>query len=217
MTFPVQEPYVKWSDRKKLEKTALRQGKPLVSEPPRRPRRRKPPAGACCPCGVPLVRQQSRFCSRSCMGKAGRQALLEWERSVANGLRAEGWNIFTPSTCCDRIGIRDGKVYFLEFKPEGKRELRTLQRAVQEILPEMYLVVEGTRAGAISTTHHQRAKKHQHMKKRPGVTSRFVGVSWAKDKGKWRAKIMIHGNLRHLGFFDTEEQAARAYSDAQRF
>jgi len=49
-------------------------------------------------------------------------------------------------------------------------------------------------------------------------TSSFVGVDYVKynDKGgKWRALIMVHGKLKHLGHFMLEDDAAKAYDDAR--
>jgi hypothetical protein len=47
--------------------------------------------------------------------------------------------------------------------------------------------------------------------KSKGKTSRFIGVSWNKSKGKWRAYINAeHNKLKHLGYFDCEEDAANA-------
>lgn len=42
-------------------------------------------------------------------------------------------------------------------------------------------------------------------------TSRFKGVSFNKKLGKWRAQITYHGITNHLGYFDNEEDAAKAY------
>lgn len=42
-------------------------------------------------------------------------------------------------------------------------------------------------------------------------SSRFRGVSFSKEMGKWRAAIVWRGNRRHLGYFDLEEDAALAY------
>jgi len=45
-----------------------------------------------------------------------------------------------------------------------------------------------------------------------GTTSRFKGVSWSKEKGKWRAYITIKRKTTlHLGYFDSEIDAACAY------
>eukprot|EP00873_Tetraselmis_striata_P045021 jgi/Tetstr1/465285/TSEL_009986.t1 len=42
-------------------------------------------------------------------------------------------------------------------------------------------------------------------------TSRFCGVCSANRKNQWQARILMKGKVTHLGYFDTEEQAARVY------
>ena len=44
-------------------------------------------------------------------------------------------------------------------------------------------------------------------------TSGFKGVSWWKDRNKWRADGMISKKQVHLGTFDTAEAASEAYSN----
>ena len=42
-------------------------------------------------------------------------------------------------------------------------------------------------------------------------SSKYTGVSFAKDRNKWRAKITINKQQINLGAFDTEELANLAY------
>lgn len=45
-------------------------------------------------------------------------------------------------------------------------------------------------------------------------TSGVKGVTWHKKCGKWMARIKAQGIRHHLGFFDSLEDAAAAYSSA---
>jgi hypothetical protein len=41
------------------------------------------------------------------------------------------------------------------------------------------------------------------------------GYYWDKSKNKWRAQIRINNKRKHLGRFDTEEEAHQAFLDAK--
>ena len=49
------------------------------------------------------------------------------------------------------------------------------------------------------------------------ASSRFWGVSWNRNDKKWKASYYdAHGKKRHIGYFDDEEEAARAVDKAIR-
>lgn len=51
----------------------------------------------------------------------------------------------------------------------------------------------------------------QNRRVKAGSKSRFLGVVWSKESGKWRAACGIGGKKKQLGRFDCEIEAARAY------
>lgn len=47
-------------------------------------------------------------------------------------------------------------------------------------------------------------------------SSKFRGVSWEKAQGKWRADIQANKKTKHLGVFESERDAAKAYNEAAK-
>jgi hypothetical protein len=47
-------------------------------------------------------------------------------------------------------------------------------------------------------------------------SSKFKGVGFDKCKGKWRAFIAYNRKYKHLGYFNNEEDAAKAYDEAAK-
>ena len=48
------------------------------------------------------------------------------------------------------------------------------------------------------------------------TTSKYKGVCWNKNAGKWMAEIMVNRKKIYLGIFAVETDAARAYNEASR-
>ena len=56
------------------------------------------------------------------------------------------------------------------------------------------------------------AKNNRNQRKRRGCSSKYRGVSWRKNKGKWGVEIILpDGTHKHLGLFDSEQSAAQNY------
>jgi len=47
-----------------------------------------------------------------------------------------------------------------------------------------------------------------------GGTSGRKGVSWHKNAKKWRSTITLNGRHIHIGYFNSEDEAASAYDEA---
>ena len=59
-----------------------------------------------------------------------------------------------------------------------------------------------------------------HQRRSEDCSSQYRGVVWYKRYKKWKAACMIDGNLKHLGYFDDEREAAIArdsYAFSQGF
>jgi hypothetical protein len=50
--------------------------------------------------------------------------------------------------------------------------------------------------------------------KQRGASSKYKGVSWHKLNSKWQCAIMVHKKAKHLGYFNSEIEAAKAYDEA---
>ena len=40
-------------------------------------------------------------------------------------------------------------------------------------------------------------------------TSRYMGVGSSNRKNQWQARILVYGKVTHLGYYETEDDAAR--------
>jgi len=59
-------------------------------------------------------------------------------------------------------------------------------------------------------THSQNLGNQRKRAKK--TSSRFKGVTWQKASGKWQASVQYHGKRFYVGWFESEQDAARAYN-----
>ena len=60
------------------------------------------------------------------------------------------------------------------------------------------------------------AQNIQNIGKRRNNTTGYKGVSIAKPSGKYQAQIWVEGKIKHLGKFETPEEAYEAYCKAAK-
>ena len=60
----------------------------------------------------------------------------------------------------------------------------------------------------------QLINQRNNCSKRLNGTSQYIGVYWVKSNKNWRAMIRIKGKKKHLGVFDSEIEASKAYQKA---
>lgn len=59
-----------------------------------------------------------------------------------------------------------------------------------------------------------RTQNLSNQRKKKNCSSLFKGASWNKVKKKWQSRIGINHKQKHLGYFDDEIEAAKAYDKA---
>jgi hypothetical protein len=61
------------------------------------------------------------------------------------------------------------------------------------------------------------SQNKQNMRKaRSDSRSGLIGASWHTKSNKWRAAIQIDGKKKHLGYFDTPEEAHQVFMEQKR-
>ena len=59
-----------------------------------------------------------------------------------------------------------------------------------------------------------RSQNCRNKKKKENCSSKYIGVNWNKKANKWQVLISINNKLKHIGYFDNEEEAGKAYQIA---
>jgi hypothetical protein len=99
---------------------------------------------------------------------------------------------------------------------DKKREVLMHREIVQAPAGMVVDHIDGNRQNACRSNLRvcTREENQRNQRKRRNGRSRFKGVTFHKPMGKWKAQYRLKGRLHHLGYFDDEAEAARAYDYA---
>ena len=100
----------------------------------------------------------------------------------------------------------------------GSKEYSVHRIVAQAFLPDFLDYpevdhIDGNKANNdISNLRMRTSSKNRqgHQDKPEGCSSQYRGVTWNKQRKKWRAQCRIDGKFKHLGSFDNEREAAIA-------
>lgn len=177
----------------------------------------------------PSIARKTRFCSRQCYTAYTRRTPFlnedgSWSIPLRSGHVAivdaddidlvgkyTWWSDPNPTTTYARAQVANDK---------GRRVFVSMHRLVLGLDPDERTVdhIDGNGLNnrrsnlRLCSSAENSANRHSHS----GATSRYKGVSWYRRDEKWRSYIWINGKQKHLGFFDGEEDAARAHDHAAR-
>jgi hypothetical protein len=99
----------------------------------------------------------------------------------------------------------------------GKQKLLSMHRVILGLTDSKIQCDHINHDGLDNTKKNLRPCTHQqsHMNKSSAKnsSSKYLGVSWHKNKDKWQSSIMFNNKQIHIGIFHNEEEAAKAYNN----
>jgi hypothetical protein len=121
----------------------------------------------------------------------------------------EDWEVVSQHKWCAQHA---GKGYFYAYSRSGSKGLK-MHRFIMDAKPgeEVDHINGDTLDNRRKNLRICSRKNNQQNRYKAWGTSQYKGVSWYKRHSKWVAKIHQEGKPTHLGYFDSEIEAAQAY------
>jgi hypothetical protein len=111
----------------------------------------------------------------------------------------------------------NGKLWYARTTlrlPDGNTFVCQMQHAVLKVRPSRSIVPDHIDGDGLNNQKYNLrllTRRQNTQDKHRTYTSKYPGVSWHKLTGKWIAHIMISRKIKHLGSFDSEEEAFERY------
>ena len=118
--------------------------------------------------------------------------------------------------------LNKGGYYEISLRKESvKKECRIHRLVAQEFIdnPDNKQFVDHINHNKTDNTIFNlrwvsKSENSMNRNKIPNKSSKYKGVCFSKERDKWRARIMLSGRRKHLGYFANEKEAAFAYNEA---
>lgn len=109
-----------------------------------------------------------------------------------------------------------GPIYAVRTEDRPRRRMRWMHREICRPAPGLDVDHIDNDGLNNRRANLREATRSQNLANRPKARgrSKFKGVYWDPRRRKWQAIARVHGVNRHLGRFDSEHDAARAYNAA---
>lgn len=115
-----------------------------------------------------------------------------------------------------RASVKSNTVYAITgIKCDGRRTSMLMHRAILRVTDSKIDVDHGDGNGLNNRRENIRPCTHAQNLANSGSrggSSKFKGVCWSKGNNRWSAAINIGGRIKHIGYFEKEEDAARSYN-----